>query len=268
MVAAESSAFADAVAPVLDLFFGSPLKLAGTLGASFASYQVVLYWRLQYLLAAHLSNNVKPGARVVEYGVGTGKNLYCASTRRLVRPSLYVSDFLTRASTDYNTPGSVYGVGPDANESLLQQIAAQAAVPLTVQASAYSAPLKLATASVDAVVSVDALSKESDPTAAVAEAARVLRPGSGQLLFFEGGSAPNALTRALETSGLFQSVRYDRQWASMPLSQRAIGIALRSNAALPPSAAGGGAAASAAPAKEPRRPRGVSAPEKGFGKRP
>jgi len=28
--------------------------------------------QLQYLLAAHISNNVPPGAKVVEFGCGTG----------------------------------------------------------------------------------------------------------------------------------------------------------------------------------------------------
>jgi hypothetical protein len=57
---------------VADLFFGSPLKAAGTLGIAFASFRAILYYNLQYILAAHISNNVPRDATVVEFGCGTG----------------------------------------------------------------------------------------------------------------------------------------------------------------------------------------------------
>lgn len=112
----------------------SPLKLGGTLGLSFASYATILYFRvricsltqsppahtvyiptpfvtararnplfslsqLQYILAAHLGNNIPPKARVVQYGIGDGKTAY------------------------YYPPDTVgiYGVDPRADSGLLLQ---------------------------------------------------------------------------------------------------------------------------------------------------
>ena len=72
-----------------------------------------------------------------------------------------------------------------AEPGLLLTVGAQAGVAVSAQkVSSYGDRLTLEAASMDAAVSVGALGSEADPAAAVAEAARVLKPGS-PLLFFE-----------------------------------------------------------------------------------
>jgi hypothetical protein len=52
----------------VDALAGTPLKLAGTLGISAASWQALVWGNREYILAAHVQNNTPPGAVVVEYG--------------------------------------------------------------------------------------------------------------------------------------------------------------------------------------------------------
>ena len=195
-------------AGVVDLFFGSPLKTAGTLGISFASFRAILYYNLQYILAAHISNNVPRDATVVEFGCGTGLsfNYYPSSTQL------------------------IYGVDKKADPGLLGTVGAQAGKTVSAQQVAtYAERLSFATGAADAVLSIDALGLEDDVAGAVAEASRVLKPG-GPLLFFEQGRAPGPLTEELRKCGEYSSVRYDDKWASYPLAPHSIGIAIRNDA--------------------------------------
>ena len=195
-------------ASITDAFFGTPLKAAGTLGISFATFRAILYYQLQYILAAHISNNVPPNARVVEFGSGTGLsfNYYSATTQ------------------------SIYAVDTAANPELLGTVGAQVGRAVTAQkVGSYAERLNVPSGSADAVVSITALSTCENVSAAVAEAARVLRPGA-PLLFFEQGRAPGPLTEALGKSGEFNSVRFDDKWGSYPLAPHAIGIAIRNDA--------------------------------------
>ena len=194
-------------AGVVDLFFGSPLKTAGTLGISFASFRAILYYNLQYILAAHISNNVPRDATVVEFGCGTGLTF-----------------------NYYNSTQLIYAVDKKADPGLLGTVGAQAGKTVSAQrVETYAERLSFATGAADAVLSVDALGLEDDIAGAVAEASRVLKPG-GPLLFFEQGRAPGALTEELRKCGEFSSVRFDDRWGSYPLAPHAIGIAIRNDA--------------------------------------
>jgi len=156
-------------------------------------------------------------------------------------------------------------VDTKAEPGLLLTVGAQAGVAVSAQkVSSYCDRLTLEAASMDAAVSVGALGSEADPAAAVAEAARVLKPGS-PLLFFEPGAAPSKLTEALRKSGDFASVRYDDKWAGYPLGAHAIGIAVRNDA--PSRGALGTPGVAATRSKAPTRDREPSAASqaKGFG---
>ena len=98
-----------------------------------------------------------PGARrVLEYGVGQGRNLYYYPK---------------------NT-GMVVGVDPDAKEDLLIQVSVAAGVPFVAKAQPCEAPNNQPDGSVDAVITTGALGTSVDPAAIVREAARALKPGA------------------------------------------------------------------------------------------
>eukprot|EP00898_Chlorokybus_atmophyticus_P007855 jgi/Chlat1/8070/Chrsp73S07538 len=140
-------------------------------------FRAYVYLRMQYVTAAMLGRHVPKEATVVELGMKGGRNLYYypKSTRMVI------------------------GVSPSAKAGLLQQTAATIGMPLDVRQQPL-APLDIATSSVDAVVSVNALSGVADPAACIAEAARVLRPGK-PFIFLEETAANGGLAAALQ--GLF-----------------------------------------------------------------
>jgi SAM-dependent methyltransferase len=214
--------------------------------------------QLQYILAAHLGNNVPPSARVVDYGIGTGTNLY------------------------YYPPGTamVYGVGEDADPGLLLTVGGAAGVTVSAQKGPLTSRLALEAGSMDAVVSVNALGQQGEEAAvreALTEAARVTRPGA-PLVFFESGAGGARLTAALERSEAWTDVRYDDRWFSYALAPHAIGVATRTSGRVSSgsgsgsAAAGGGvkssgraAAAEAFAAKSGKADAPAAAPSKGFG---
>ncbi len=108
--------------------------------------------------------------RVLEVGIGTGRNLRFYDTRRI--ESL---------------------VGVDPGERMHPQAArraARAGLPLELLASG-AEQLPLPDGSFDCVVCTFTLCSVQDPLASLGEMRRVLRPG-GQLLFSEHGLAPEA----------------------------------------------------------------------------
>ena len=162
------------------------------------------------------------GSRVVHYGIKNGLHL-----------------------NYYRTGGVklVHGVDPDADEGMLFNVGGQAGVPVTSQKSGYGARLPQEAGSMDAAVSIDALGQQGSAAeidASLAEAARVLRPGS-PFVFFEHGSGGEALVAALERSAAFRDVIADKQWATYALAKHSIGLAFRTGAAVGSAAAGGAA---------------------------
>ena len=88
---------------LFELALASPTPLGATLAllGGFAIAKAVVYWRVQFITAAMIGRHVPPTARrVLEYGVGAGKNLYYYP----------------------KTVGMVVGVDPDAKEDLLIQV--------------------------------------------------------------------------------------------------------------------------------------------------
>ena len=81
-------------------FLSPALPLLAILGG-LGIYKAAVYWRVQFITAAMIGRHVPPTARrVLEYGVGAGKNLYYYP----------------------KTVGMVVGVDPDAKEDLLIQV--------------------------------------------------------------------------------------------------------------------------------------------------
>lgn len=102
------------------------------------------------------------GGRVVELGPGDGANF-----------ALYPG-----------TVTEVVAIEPEPRfRAEAARVAAQAAVPISVEAGT-AERLPLEDASVDAVIASLVLCTVPDPTAALAEARRVIRPG-GELRFYE-----------------------------------------------------------------------------------
>lgn len=216
--------------------FGSPAQAALALGAAALAVRTAVYFRLEAVKVAHLNRVPAPGARVLQYGVGRGKDLY----------------YLPAGTS------SVHCVDADADLGLLVQVGTAAGLPaVSLQKSALTAPLAGSSAGAyDAAVSADALGQagasQAELVAALAEAARVLKPGA-PFLFFEGGAGGAALLEALrvsyETTGLWAEVSCDAKWLDQPLSPHAIGAAVRSDRpAGTASASGEGAGRAAAAA--------------------
>ena len=201
---------------------GPLLAILGGLGI----YKAVVYWRVQFITASMIGKHVPPGARrVLEYGVGQGKNLYYYP----------------------KSVGMVVGVDPDAKEDLLIQVSVASGVPFVAKKQALDADSGQADASVDAVVSTGSLGKVRDPEMLLREAARVLKPGA-PLVFVEDLGTLNekrdvldALTKSVAAETLFERAQYDDLWATLPLAPTAIGVAVRKGD--DPGAASGGAAA-------------------------
>ena len=157
---------ASAVPAVGDLAEGSflspALPLLAILGG-LGIYKAAVYWRVQFITASMIGRHVPPGARrVLEYGVGQGKNLYYYP----------------------KSVGMVVGIDPDAKEDLLIQVSVASGVPFVAKKQPLESGSGQADASIDAVVSTGSFGKVRDPEALLREAARVLKPGA-PLVFVE-----------------------------------------------------------------------------------
>lgn len=200
------------------------LAILGGLGV----YKAAVYWRVQFITASMIGKHVPPGARrVLEYGVGQGKNLYYYP----------------------KSVGMVVGVDPDAKEDLLIQVSVASSVPFVAKKQALDADSGQTDASVDAVVTTGSLGKVRDPEALLREAARVLKPGA-PLVFVEDLGTLNeksdvldALTKSATAEKLFEPAQYDDLWATLPLAPTAIGVAVRKGDDLGRAKKSGGAAA-------------------------
>ena len=185
--------------------FSPIVPLVSILGG-FAIARAVVYWRVQFITASMIGRHVPPGARrVLEYGVGQGRNLYYYPK---------------------NT-GMVVGVDPDAKEDLLIQVSVAAGVPFVAKAQPCEAPNNQPEGSVDAVITTGALGTSKDPAAIVREAARALKPGA-PLVFVEDMSfGKGGVIDAVEALDDFERAEYDDGWATLPLLPHAIGVAVK-----------------------------------------
>jgi SAM-dependent methyltransferase len=135
------------------------LAILGGLGI----YKAAVYWRVQFITASMIGKHVPPAARrVLEYGVGQGKNLYYYP----------------------KSVGMVVGIDPDAKEDLLIQVSIASSIPFVAKKQALEDSNGQPDGSIDAVVSTGSFGKVSDPEALLTEAARVLKPGA-PLVFVE-----------------------------------------------------------------------------------
>ena len=184
----------------------SPIVPLVSILGGFAIARAVVYWRVQFITASMIGRHVPPGARrVLEYGVGQGRNLYYYPK---------------------NT-GMVVGVDPDAKEDLLIQVSVAAGVPFVAKAQPCEAPNNQPDGSVDAVITTGALGTSEDPAAIVREAARALKPGA-PLVFVEDMSfGKGGVINAVEALDDFERAEYDDGWATLPLLPHAIGVAVK-----------------------------------------
>lgn len=209
--------------------FGSPavplLAILGGLGI----YKAAVYWRVQFITASMIGKHVPPAARrVLEYGVGQGKNLYYYP----------------------KSVGMVVGIDPDAKEDLLIQVSIASSIPFVAKKQALEDSNGQPDGSIDAVVSTGSFGKVSDPEALLTEAARVLKPGA-PLVFVEDlgtlgekNDVLDAITKSRAAETFFEKAQYDDLWATLPLAPTAIGVAVRKGEeAGNARAAAGGAAA-------------------------
>lgn len=206
----------------------SPIVPLLSILGGFAIARTVVYWRVQFITASMIGRHVPPGARrVLEYGVGQGKNLYYYP----------------------KSVGMVVGIDPDAKEDLLIQVSVASGVPFVAKKQPLESGSGQADASIDAVVSTGSFGKVRDPEALLREAARVLKPGA-PLVFVEDlgtlnekGDALDALTTSAAAEALFEPAQYDDLWATLPLAPTAIGVVVRKGGDPDLGAAPGGAAA-------------------------
>ena len=191
----------------------SPAVLLLSVLGGFALAKTAVYWRVQFITAAMIAKHVPPGAkRVLEYGVGQGRNLY----------------YYPKGT------GMVVGVDPDAKEDLLIQVSVAAGVPFVSRTQPLEANNGQPDGTLDAVVTTGALRRSADPEAIVREAGRALKPGA-PLVFVEDMSfGKQGVLEALTSSTLFEPPQYDDGWATLPLSPVAIGVAVRKGAEAPP----------------------------------
>jgi len=199
LVAAFTDANAMASVPVLPVVV--------TLGLSFMAYRAAVYARIQYITAALLGNRTPRGAqRVLEIGVGGGKNLY-----------YYPKDM-----------GTLVAVDPAANEELLMRSAVAANVILDYR-KGRAEDLDIASNSIDAVISTYTLGCIPLATRgmAVAEIARVLKPGAPFIYVEMLRGACAGTLELIEKSPDFSSVECDEGWKTMFNDPHAIGFATK-----------------------------------------
>uniref|UniRef100_A0A7I4F4B3 Methyltransferase type 11 domain-containing protein n=1 Tax=Physcomitrium patens TaxID=3218 RepID=A0A7I4F4B3_PHYPA len=126
---------------------------------SFGVFRTVVYFRMQLIIAHMLALHVpKGGARVVDFSVGEGRNLY-----------YYPKDTV-----------QVVGVNPNPKVPMLEAQAAYAKVPIRILPDVSRLPAN----SMDAVVSVQGMEDMSDEQVetVLRDAVRVLKPGKVHLL--------------------------------------------------------------------------------------
>lgn len=195
----------DGVADIGSFILANPVPIFGAAALSFAVFRGYVYSRLQYITASMLTRHVpRGGAEVLEIGIGGGKNLY-----------YYPSDVV-----------QVTGVDPNVNQNLLMQSAIAAKVVLDIKKTK-AEELELKSNSMDAVVSTFTLSFVDDRNKVIAEAARVLKPGSS-FIFVEplGGSGKGTL-EAIQQCKAFDQVDYDEGWSGFFTDPHAIGVAVK-----------------------------------------
>lgn len=156
------------------------LGVASTGALAFGIFRAVVYFNVQYFIAALVGKHVpRGGARVLDLGIREGRNLY------------------------YYPPDTVQVVAVSAKPDLqlLESQSASAKVPIRF-ASDYS---KIPANSMDAVVSVYGMAEMSDEEAktALKEAVRVLKPGK-PFIYVENVGSENGLVRALQ--GVIESI--------------------------------------------------------------
>ena len=194
--ALENVAFADG--PMLAAAIAVP-------AVGLLALRISVYFRLQYITAAMIGNNVPTGeSRVAELGIGSGKNLY------------------------YYPEGTVlvYGVDETAKKGLLEKTAIAAGVPVEV-INAKPAETGLPDASVDAVVSTGALGIAEDIRGCVKESLRILKPGR-PLIFVESMTgAASEVPQVVRNEGGFKAVQIDEEWERSPWAPHAIGVAIK-----------------------------------------
>lgn len=159
---------------------------------------------------ARIGKHVPPNAkRVLEYGVGQGRNLY----------------YYPKGT------GMVVGVDPDAKEDLLIQVSIAAGVPFVAKTQALEASTGQIDGSLDAVVTTDAMRRVADPETIIREAGRCLKPGAPLVfvedLSFGKESVLEALCGSTAAAEYFEQPQYDDGWATLPLFPVAIGVAVR-----------------------------------------
>jgi SAM-dependent methyltransferase len=223
--------FPTSVRPVFDIAEGTGVPVLIPVLAIFgglAIYKTVVYWRVQYITAAMIGKHVPPTARrVLEYGVGQGKNLYYYP----------------------KTVGMVVGIDPDAKEDLLAQVSIASSVPFVSKRQKLEENTGQGDSTVDAVVTTGAMGRVKDPEGLVIEAARILKPG-GVLVFVEDLGTVNqksnvlqALTKSDAAEKYFEPAQFDELWTTLPLAPAAIGVAVRKGNGDSTSARGSGTSA-------------------------
>lgn len=178
----------------------------------FGLYKTAVYWRVQFITAAMIGKHVPPGARrVLEYGIGQGKNLYYYP----------------------KTVGMLVGIDPDVKEDLLIQVSVASSIPFVAKQQSLEQNSGQGDASIDAVVTTGALGKSKYPEIIVTECARILKPGA-PLVFVEDLGTLNeksnvldALTKSSAAGKFFEPASYDDLWATLPFSPTAIGVVVR-----------------------------------------
>lgn len=194
--ALENVAFADG--PMLAAAIAVPV-------VGLLALRISVYFRLQYITAAMIGNNVPTGeTRVAELGIGTGKNLY------------------------YYPEGTVlvYGVDVTAKKGLLEKTAVAAGVPVEV-INAKPAETGLPNASVDAVVSTGALGIADDVRECVKESLRILKPGRPFIFVESMTGAASEVPQVVRNEGGFKAVQIDEEWERSPWAPHAIGVAMK-----------------------------------------
>ncbi|KAG0585375.1 hypothetical protein M758_2G006900 [Ceratodon purpureus] len=150
------------------------IAVAVTGALSFGVFRAIVYFRMQYFIAAMLGRHVpKGGARVLDLGIREGRNLY-----------YYPKDTV-----------QVIAVTSKPNLQLLESQGVNAKVPIRVAPDCSKIPAN----SMDAVVSVYGMAEMSDEevASALSDAARVLKPGK-PLIYVENVGSENALVRAAQ----------------------------------------------------------------------
>lgn len=152
--------------------------VAGGGALSFLLVRAIVYFRMQYIVAAMLGRHVpRGGARVVDLNIGPGRNLY------------YLPKDVIQ----------VIAIDPKGSQQLLQNQAIQAGIPVEVRTRDFEST-QFPSESFDAVISVYGITEKRGKkiSSVLKEAARVLKPGK-PLIFVESTESENPLLLPLQT---------------------------------------------------------------------